>query len=1028
MHTIFRVLHVVIKKYTDILKLQLITLCALMCIVSFVQAAPSLEWQAAVGGPAGSGPTLADQTVTLRVNIDNPGANSFAAATDPITVTVALSNQQYSLTAAESSVLRPMVFGGTSAGTAIGAKALYQSLNGIGTPTNNMFTSTQFDAVGTGIDVAANGALQVFVTPRPLTILGSPTNGRYYFGDITFTFSKPINNPLLHFSAFGGSWSTVVGGPTLGMTSELELDTTVPSGVTLSKVSGTANLNITGNKILNSAANPGGNCTTATGACGSILATGTGITSLKFKVYYRGDGVLSTWETPGNASMTGDEWYFGGVSASSPADMSPVFTGLPTTVRPGGTYTGLHLICTNAGPLDAVNATCVPSASVGSVYSISCTPAQPATILAALAKIDCTFTYTAPGSQGGSDLTDTAVVFTGLTGAANDLLGGTTTGGNNQVTATVSVIDALDDGSFFAPFATGNSGVVSTTASVLANDGLSAALPTATTVTVSANGAGSFPGGGAALTINADGTINIPATAVPGDYQVPYQICSVPATTPATCDTAVAYVRVNPTIKGNVFNDVNALGGTPANTVDGVGTNAASATLTAYLISYNTGQIVASSPIAANGTFVFANNVAANNYYSVVLSNTAGLTTGTALPSLPTGWINTGENNAATAGSDGTVDGKSALFYLYPSANVTNVNFGIAKLPTITSRKITLVNVGGPFTFSSTNTTGAFTPVTTTVVGTAVSAGTVSLTAANVATTLTEPAAPGFALTNIACTGLAAGGTATPTYNANAAGGNVVINAAATPIETNVVCTFTNTKRPTITVTKTASQASFVIGQTGQFYTITINVADGPTTAPINLTDSLPNGITLSSAPNIGGSVIASCPASGGTLAGCSIANPATSPIVITVPVSVAATATTATNSATVSGGGDLACTGVLPACTGTTPNTPVTAQANVVITKTDNKSVTSQAGTNNYVISLTNQGPSPANGVVVTDVVGAGLTCPPANPVVCTVTGVGAVCPTGALTIASLTGAGMTIATLPASGALQFAYTCNVN
>jgi uncharacterized repeat protein (TIGR01451 family) len=360
----------------------------------------------------------------------------------------------------------------------------------------------------------------------------------------------------------------------------------------------------------------------------------------------------------------------------------------------------------------------------------------------------------------------------------------------------------------------------------------------------------------------------------------------------------------------------------------------------------------------------------------------------------------------------------------------TTASFLLKASTTVTVNKTTLVAAGGPFTFTSTNTTAlsAFTPVTTLAVSTPVSAGTVSLLTPGTATTVTEPAVAGFALASISCTGLGAGGTATPTINASGAGGSVLLNAAATVGGSDIVCTFTNTKRPTINVTKTASQASFVIGQTGQFYTITINVADGPTTAPINLTDLLPTGITLSGAPNIAGSVIASCPASGGTLAGCSIANPATSPIVITVPVSVAATATTATNSATVSGGGDLACTGTAPACTGTTPNTPVTAQASVVITKTDNKSVTSQAGTNNYVITLTNQGPSPANGVIVTDVVGAGLTCPPANPVVCTVTGVGAVCPTGALTIASLTGAGMTIATLPASGALQFAYTCNVN
>jgi uncharacterized repeat protein (TIGR01451 family) len=98
-----------------------------------------------------------------------------------------------------------------------------------------------------------------------------------------------------------------------------------------------------------------------------------------------------------------------------------------------------------------------------------------------------------------------------------------------------------------------------------------------------------------------------------------------------------------------------------------------------------------------------------------------------------------------------------------------------------------------------------------------------------------------------------------------------------------------------------------------------------------------------------------------------------------------------------------------------------------LVITKTDSKTVTTAGGTNAYVVTLTNQGPSAANGVIVTDVVGAGLTCPATNAVTCSVIGAGAVCPAGPLTIASLT-TGVTVATLPSAGALQFAYTCNVN
>jgi hypothetical protein len=140
----------------------------------------------------------------------------------------------------------------------------------------------------------------------------------------------------------------------------------------------------------------------------------------------------------------------------------------------------------------------------------------------------------------------------------------------------------------------------------------------------------------------------------------------------------------------------------------------------------------------------------------------------------------------------------------------------------------------------------------------------------------------------------------------------------------NCSATDTDTLTPKLTVTKTASQTPFVVGKVGQTYTITIAIANGPTTAVTTLADLLPTGITLSAVPTATGGTMTGCPVTGGTLAGCSIAAGATNPITITVPVNVAATATTATNTATATGGGDPACTGTAPACTGVTPNIPV--------------------------------------------------------------------------------------------------------
>ena len=98
-----------------------------------------------------------------------------------------------------------------------------------------------------------------------------------------------------------------------------------------------------------------------------------------------------------------------------------------------------------------------------------------------------------------------------------------------------------------------------------------------------------------------------------------------------------------------------------------------------------------------------------------------------------------------------------------------------------------------------------------------------------------------------------------------------------------------------------------------------------------------------------------------------------------------------------------------------------------LTITKTDSKAIATSGGTNDYVITVLNAGPGAADSVVVSDVVGAGLTCPSTNTVTCLVTAGTAICPAGPLSFANLT-TGVTVATFPPNSALQFAYTCNVN
>lgn len=209
--------------------------------------------------------------------------------------------------------------------------------------------------------------------------------------------------------------------------------------------------------------------------------------------------------------------------------------------------------------------------------------------------------------------------------------------------------------------------------------------------------------------------------------------------------------------------------------------------------------------------------------------------------------------------------------------------------------------------------------------------------------------------------------------------------------------------------------------------------------APYTVTDTLPTGMTLASPPTVTGTEAASWTCTGvagdasftctrnvaaGNIAAGNVTPVAMATISAPVQVTLAACPGPLDNTAVLSN----AAIGESVTTNNTsTVSTTMNCAASLVIAKTDNKAVTTSGSTNNYVITLTNNGPSAADGSVITDLVGVGLTCPAANVVTCTPAG-GAVCPAGPFTMANLTGAGITIATLPATGSVQLAYACTTN
>ena len=290
--------------------------------------------------------------------------------------------------------------------------------------------------------------------------------------------------------------------------------------------------------------------------------------------------------------------------------------------------------------------------------------------------------------------------------------------------------------------------------------------------------------------------------------------------------------------------------------------------------------------------------------------------------------------------------------------------------------------------------------------------------------------------TRLTCNNAFAGSGATP--NASLPNSLNASTFSLTPApDDDITCTYTNSPLPLITAVKSVSVNPLVVEGVGLFYTLTITVANAATSAPLTLTDVLPTGITLSSAPSITGgtstATLSGCPSSGSTTAGCQINTGATvGTIIVRIPVSVAAAAVGANggnNTANLAGGGDPLCTAVTGQACDPSVNVPVASNVvNITISKTNGQTIATSGGLSNYTITLSNAGPAAADGVVVTDVVGTGLSCPGANVVTCSGATGGAVCPAAPLTIANLTGAGIAVATLPVTGSLQFAYTCNVN
>ena len=756
---------------------------------AIAQVQQDLEMQSGQGGPTGAGPSIASQTVTMRMNTDNPtGGNTFAARTPAVTVTYSLSNQQFT---------NAVMFGG--GGT------VYGPPNAIDFPTNTMFTSAGNSATGTGYSVSSNAAIALYSNANALIVNPPPTNARIRMADVTLTFNTPVNNPILQFSGLGGTFGS------LGFTTDFDLLTT---GLTLTRLSGNAVFNAGGTSVSNGATTQRDNCSTADGAaCGSVRVNGTGISSVTFRVYLRGDGGGPSWGS--QFSSSGDQFYVG-VSLDPIADFSITKTNTPAagqndqandTLLPGQNTT-YQLVVTNNGPDPVVGAivTDTPGAN------LNCPAGNAVTI-------------TGNGVPAGS------FTVANLTGAGI-ALGNLNSTQSVTLTFTCTVLadaigNVVNDSRVAAPL-----GVTEPNSNNNTANDTDQLPPRVTLAKTTTNGAGANTFGFtlAGVTNAAD---------------------SISVTGAATVTSVTAHVGTAGTAVTIQESSVPA--GWPANPTQVVCTDASSTTPNANIatLSGNTATIPAAAVVAganitcrftntlpttlrvikvSNGgtdTFAFSgtNGIAAHNIATTAAGapGTAGAqqtltaaATATAITenAPPAGWVLTGAActvtppGGAAAPAAGAFDAASRTFNLTAAdtaaGNVIACTFTNNRAPTLT---VTKVSNGGTGTFSFSGSNGiAAHNIATTAAGAPGTAGAQqTLTAAATATAITENAPPaGWVLTGAACTVTPPGGAAAPAAGAfDAASRTFNLTAADTAAGNVIACTFTNDRQPILTLAKT---------------------------------------------------------------------------------------------------------------------------------------------------------------------------------------------------------------------------------
>jgi len=238
-----------------------------------------------------NGPTTVVSGLQFAPNTNANATPSIGA----ISVSAEYTSQVYPMVNELPSVHPSMMFGAQSNNTAkvLGSKPLLVAMQDVASPISTYYSPTESL---TGMDPSSHYAFEQYVSVEELLNQDLNTNGEYFMGTVTYTFSQPVDNPIIHITGLGGFFSSSETLVTQIFSVDYEL-VTGGAATSLLELSSTTFTELVGNRIknvydyTNYAYNDpfGANGTFGDEAgTGSYVVVGTGITTVSFKLYMMG--------------------------------------------------------------------------------------------------------------------------------------------------------------------------------------------------------------------------------------------------------------------------------------------------------------------------------------------------------------------------------------------------------------------------------------------------------------------------------------------------------------------------------------------------------------------------------------------------------------------------------------------------------------------------------------------------------------------------------------------------------------------